>query len=175
MKSIYLLSVTIIPVTVLLLLTLRRKRGSPSPFIDVFFFPDESLVNANSLIETISSSRHSLDVCVYCFTDQKLLDAVISAHLNGVAVRVITDNEEQNKSRILQLRAAGIQVRTDKSGFFMHHKFSIVDGETLLTGSLNWTSQGLHGNQENVIVTNRKEIVKPFVLQFDKLWNFYNP
>jgi cardiolipin hydrolase len=33
----------------------------------------------------------------------------------------------------------------DKSEFHMHHKFCVVDGETLLNGSFNWTRQAVVG------------------------------
>ena len=36
---------------------------------------------------------------------------------------------------------SGIEVRCDKSEWHMHHKFVVLDGEKLLTGSFNWTRQ----------------------------------
>ena len=55
----------------------------------------------------------------------------------------------------------------------MHHKFAIVDKKLLITGSLNWTLQGIYGNSENVIVTNHDDIVYPFVTEFEKLWESF--
>nr|XP_005504614.2 mitochondrial cardiolipin hydrolase [Columba livia] len=60
-------------------------------------------------------------------------------------------------SQIGLLRHAGIQVRHDQEGGYMHHKFAIVDGRTLITGSLNWTTQAIQNNRENVLVLEDAE------------------
>lgn len=57
----------------------------------------------------------------------------------------------------------------------MHHKFAIVDGRTLITGSLNWTTQAIQNNRENVLVLEDAEYVKPFLEEFERIWEEYNP
>lgn len=170
----------------------RREIERRFPSINrVLFFPDRGVrsaigsptkriqhgTNFFTLLETLDSAEHSLDVCVFTISSQELGDVLINAHLRGVVVRVITDNEQLHSagSQVERLRRAGIQVRTDNSSYFMHHKFVVVDSSTLVSGSLNWTLQGVHGNQENVIVTNNPALVHPFVDQFDHLWRKYDP
>lgn len=70
---------------------------------------------------------------------------------------------------------SGIQVRHDQEGGYMHHKFAIVDGRTLITGSLNWTTQAIQNNRENVLVLEDAEYVKPFLEEFERIWEEYNP
>lgn len=57
----------------------------------------------------------------------------------------------------------------------MHHKFAIVDGRTLITGSLNWTTQAIQNNRENVVVMEDAEYVKPFLDEFERIWEEYDP
>ena len=52
----------------------------------------------------------------------------------------------------------------------MHHKFAVVDGRKLVSGSFNWTMQAVMGNKENVIVTEDPDVVGPFVDMFELLW-----
>jgi len=52
----------------------------------------------------------------------------------------------------------------------MHHKFAILDGETLLTGSYNWTRGAARDNEENLVVTTDLRFIAPFVDTFDRLW-----
>ena len=52
----------------------------------------------------------------------------------------------------------------------MHHKFAVVDGRRLVSGSFNWTMQAVMGNKENVIVTEDPDVVGPFVNMFELLW-----
>jgi phosphatidylserine/phosphatidylglycerophosphate/cardiolipin synthase-like enzyme len=52
----------------------------------------------------------------------------------------------------------------------MHHKFSIFDSKTLLTGSYNWTRSAERANQENIILTDEPRLVSSFQGCFDRLW-----
>ncbi len=52
----------------------------------------------------------------------------------------------------------------------MHHKFVVRDGESVWTGSMNWTDDSW-SRQENVVVTvDSADIAKPFTLDFEELW-----
>jgi phosphatidylserine/phosphatidylglycerophosphate/cardiolipin synthase-like enzyme len=52
----------------------------------------------------------------------------------------------------------------------MHHKYVIRDGESVWTGSLNWTDDSW-SRQENVIVTVQSAaIAKAYRIDFDQLW-----
>lgn len=57
----------------------------------------------------------------------------------------------------------------------MHHKFAIVDKKMLITGSLNWTTQAIQNNRENVLIVEDAEYVEPFLAEFERIWEEYNP
>ncbi|XP_043945212.1 mitochondrial cardiolipin hydrolase [Protopterus annectens] len=129
------------------------------------------------LIRHLLSTRQSLDLCLFSFTDTELSSTVVLLHQRGVRVRVIADSNYMalNGSKIGILRKAGIPVRHDQSRAYMHHKFAVIDKTVLLTGSLNWTSQALLENRENLLITNDEALVKPFLDQFEELWEEYDP
>ena len=89
-----------------------------------------------------------------------------------VRVRVVTDNDKSfdRGSDAARLRAAGIALATDQSDAHMHHKFAIVDESLLLTGSYNWTRSAYRENQENILVTEERTVVRSFQETFDALW-----
>lgn len=175
----------------------EEDADSPQPSISskVLFFPDEATAHSLSyaskrsvespveqgslsvLISTLQEAKKSLDVCVFVLSCKELGDVLINAHRSGVVVRVVTDNEQSTVtgSQVGRLRRVGIQVRNDNSSYFMHHKFALVDESVLVNGSLNWTLQGVCGNQENVMITASLEMVEPFQRQFEKLWDMYDP
>ncbi|VFV19389.1 phospholipase d6 [Lynx pardinus] len=95
----------------------------------------------------------------------------------GVRVRVITDCDYMalNGSQIGLLRKAGIQVRHDQDLGYMHHKFAIVDKKVLITGSLNWTTQAIQNNRENVLIMEDEEYVRLFLEEFERIWEEFNP
>ena len=168
----------------------RRKRkrllslssaGVPPTSTKVLFFPDVEAVNrARSLDElsmTLESAVNSLEVCVYAISNWKLIDILINAHRRGVAVRVITDKDQitLNPSPVEKLRRNGIQVRRNNDSYLMHHKFAVVDGHCLVNGSLNWTQQAVHGNQENVVISASCNTVRQFLDRFEVLWGQFHP
>ena len=58
---------------------------------------------------------------------------------------------------IFRLGALGIPCSMDNNArFHMHNKFAIIDMQFLVTGSFNWSSQAVTGNQENLIVVDNK-------------------
>lgn len=128
------------------------------------------------LLNLISFTCKTLDVCVYMITSAVLKDALVECHERGTVVRVITEERNSGEegemvgSQIGKLRAAGIAVRCSCTSFWMHHKFLIADGEVLVNGSFNWTNQAVMGNLENLIITNEKQLVHPFVAEFQNLW-----
>ncbi|XP_012271667.1 mitochondrial cardiolipin hydrolase isoform X2 [Orussus abietinus] len=132
-----------------------------------------SLANVRKIMSHLKSAMKSLDVCMYMLTHQDLSKCIVDALGRRVVVRVIVDATmaENQASQVLLLRRAGVRVRTKQSEFLMHHKFALIDGRILITGSTNWTSQAVFGNFDNVLVTNRREFVSPFAEEFDRMWN----
>ena len=52
----------------------------------------------------------------------------------------------------------------------MHHKFCILDGRDVLTGSYNWTHRAAHHNEENlVLTTGDPELARHFLREFARL------
>ena len=167
---------------------------SRKPSFKVLFFPDDATArslataagkpdgqehggNLSELMLTLQRAKRSIDVCIFVFSCKEIADLLIKAHRDGVVIRIITDNEQisTSGSQVERLRRAGVQVRHDSTSYFMHHKFAIVDQEVMACGSLNWTLQGVCGNQENVIITDADEVVSPFAAHFEKLWDSYDP
>jgi cardiolipin hydrolase len=140
------------------------------PLVEAHFSPGEGCVRRiRGLIE---GARRSADICVFTITDDRIAEAVLSAHRRGVAVRVVTDNEKalDQGSDATALARAGIPVRVDDSPYHMHHKFAIFDGDTLLTGSYNWTRGAAQNNEENLIIANDRRLLAAFKGEFERLW-----
>ena len=147
------------------------RRGEPKESTaDAAFTPgNECLKRVTGFL---AGARETADICVFTITDDRIARAIEKAHDRGVAVRIITDDEKSEDlgTDIPRLMKAGIPVAFDNSSSHMHHKFAVVDGRVLLTGSFNWTRSASEVNQENVIVTDDARLVAPFVTEFERLW-----
>lgn len=154
--------------------SLRPVRGlvmDGARVAEAHFLPDEAAVAR--LVELIDHCGRSLDVCVFTITHNDLAWAVRRAHRRGVAVRVVTDDNKAHDlgSDIAALRGEGIAVVTDHSPAHMHHKFAIVDGRLLITGSFNWTRSAAEENQENFLVSDDPVLVGAYQKEFVSLWS----
>ena len=139
-------------------------------FAHVEFSPGETC--ARRIVGLLDACRRTADLCVFTITDDRISDCVLRIHRRGVKVRIVTDNEKayDEGSDVLRLAREGIPVRVDDSPFFMHHKFAIFDGGTVLTGSYNWTVGAARNNQENLVVSNDRHLLTAFTEEFERLW-----
>ncbi|XP_028828338.1 mitochondrial cardiolipin hydrolase isoform X2 [Denticeps clupeoides] len=179
---------------------LRLCRGSTGRLREVLFFPCpaacvERLFAAgrspcpcplphgvetsfSRLLSHLLSARVSVDVCMFAFAHPQLRRALLLLRGRGLAVRVLCDRDyvKVNGSQIGLLRKQGVCVRHDVSAVVhMHHKFAVLDGRTLLTGSLNWTTNAVQNNAENVLVTDEPALVRPYRREFQRLWDAADP
>lgn len=133
------------------------------------------------IIDFLESAVQSIDLCMYLITTTDLSNILIKAHDRGIKVRVIVEEEmsTSSESKAQALIHAGIKVKSKVLPSFMHHKFCIVDADVpykrkVLTGSLNWTLQGIAGNWENIIVVRHKHIVVQYHEEFQNIWDYFD-
>ncbi len=71
----------------------------------------------------------------------------------GSNVEVILDKSQRTKddSRAKLLIDAGIPVRVDAAHAIAHNKVMVIDGETVSTGSFNFTKGAEERNAENLL------------------------
>ena len=140
---------------------------------EAYFSPRGGCTDA--IVRLIRSSEKTIDIAIYSFTSRKIAKALIDAHRRGVKIRVIIDYGN-GKSRYCVgplLEKAGIEVRYKRGsgGGLMHHKYAVYDGETVSTGSFNWTGNAEKRNDENlVVIRNDMKLVERYEKNFKKLW-----
>ena len=113
-----------------------------------------------------TAAQRSLDLAQYDFHLREDTAAVVGgalreAHRRGVAVRIIYNVDHANPIPVppppepdAQLIASlGVPAKAIAGvPDLMHHKFVVRDGESVWTGSTNWTDDSW-ARQENVVVT----------------------
>ncbi|MFY0672602.1 MAG: DUF1669 domain-containing protein [Bacteroidia bacterium] len=135
-----------------------------------FFSPENS--GQAYLEQILFKASKSIWVCVFTISDNELANALIKKHKEGLEVKVITDNDKiyDRGSDILKMKEQGIEIRIDDTRHHMHHKFAIIDKETFINGSYNWTRSADEYNHENLIITKDEALVECFSQEFKKLW-----
>lgn len=141
---------------------LRNNEGHGRTFL----FPDQTVqlwllpedrATERTLIDLIHSAQKSIQVAMFTWTSERFATAVIDAHKRGVQVTVALDHQSAigtSRKVALLLQKAGIPVYLNSGKGLLHHKFAIIDGEILISGSANWTVSAFRRNAEIVLILN---------------------
>jgi phosphatidylserine/phosphatidylglycerophosphate/cardiolipin synthase-like enzyme len=142
-----------------------------TPGTRVIFSPKGG--TSTELARLIKASKKAIVVAAYAFSSKYLGQALTAALKRGAKIRIILDGDNARKSYSIDewFVGEGIEVRfiTVKGGN-MHHKFMLIDGKILMTGSYNFTNESEFRNYEAAIFTNNKVLIQSFAAEFDRLW-----
>lgn len=124
------------------------------------------------VVSLIRKARKSLDIAVFDVTHPQIVHEILVAS-KKVKVRLIVDRRQSKgpHSLVSTFLRSGLEVRSGKQRGIMHHKFVIVDGAELETGSFNFSLGASRRNQENQVYLTDPLIVKKFEDQFEKMWS----
>jgi phosphatidylserine/phosphatidylglycerophosphate/cardiolipin synthase-like enzyme len=135
--------------------------------VQPFFAPDDS--PAGALIARIQSARHSIHFMAFSFTSQDISAALQSARNRGVSVQGVverTQAESNQGAQFFPLRSAGMDIRMDGNPRNMHHKVMLFDGETIVTGSYNFTASAENNNDEDMMIFLCPSAAAQFEMEF---------
>ncbi len=141
--------------------------GTP---IQVLFSAEDRAVE--HLIALVNDAETSIRFLAFSFTDYPLAKAMIDRSAAGVDLKGIyeTFGSTGTGSEMKTFLCAGLPVRQDGNGSFLHHKVIIIDEQIVVTGSLNYSSNADESNEENVVILDNREIANLYLQEFDKLW-----
>lgn len=143
-------------------------RGSP-PAVLVRFMPGGG---ASQLIAAeVAGAKREVVVAMFALGREELCEALIAAHARGVAVRVKLDREVAAHPRAAwpRLKAAGVPVLFHTTAGKMHHKYCVIDGRTVLTGSYNWLDSAETKNHENLLVIRDADLARQFLEDWNRV------
>ncbi len=142
--------------------------GTP---IQVLFSAEDEAVS--NLIALVNDAQTSIRFLAFSFTDDPLAQAMIDRGKAGVDVKGVFETFGSNsiRSELRTFWCAGLPVRQDGNGSFLHDKIILIDNNIIVTGSLNYSSSADDENEENVVILDNAEIAALYLQEFDKLWN----
>ena len=130
---------------------------------EVCFSPHGECTNA--IISELNEAKNSALVQAYSFTSAPIAKALLDAFKRGVKVEVILDKREktQKSSKATFFFNAGIPTRIDAHHKAAHDKMMVVDGETVITGSFNFTNAAEKNNAENLLIIHDRKLAEKYV------------
>ena len=129
-----------------------------SPSWEVYFSPHGGCTDA--IIRELNKAKSSILVQAYSFTSAPIAKALLNAHKRGVKVEVILDKSQrtQKYSSATFLSNVGIPIKIDAQHAIAHNKVMVINGETVITGSFNFTKAAEEQNAENLLVIHDKTL-----------------
>lgn len=150
--------------------------------------------SSNGLIgKTLSGANQAIAMALFVFSDQTLVNRLEPLHRKGVdfktliepsfayrsysegldmmGVALASDCQFEAENRPWQPAIATVGVPRMPPGDLLHHKFGLVDGKTVITGSHNWTEAANRGNDETVVVVHNPIVAAHYQREFERLYS----
>lgn len=138
--------------------------------VQVLFAPEDDV--AEQLIPLIEKAQKSIRFMAFSFTHDGIGQAVLARAQAGVDVKGIfeTRGSETKYSEMYNLQRAGVPVRQDGNPRTFHHKVIILDDQTVITGSFNFSKNANKNNDENLLILTNKNIAALYLQEFTRRW-----
>jgi phosphatidylserine/phosphatidylglycerophosphate/cardiolipin synthase-like enzyme len=139
----------------------------------------------DQLVAFLDGARTSLDLAVYDAhledgAATRVIDALDAAEARGVTVRAVYNHDRRRPTAIppppsgpsLLERLSAAVPSTAIPGVpdLMHDKYIVRDGDTVWTGSTNWTEDAWSRMENTIITIPSPDLAAAFTEDFEQLW-----
>ena len=145
----------------LAVLPLHAQQGPQD--LHSYFSPNGGCTQA--VVDSLNAAKKSVLVQAYSFTSAPIARALVDAKKRGVDVQVILDKSQRTEryTSATFLANEGVPTYIDPVHKIAHNKVMVIDGETVITGSFNFTKAAENGNAENLLViTHAPELAQRY-------------
>ncbi|QZZ23444.1 helix-hairpin-helix domain-containing protein [Leptothermofonsia sichuanensis E412] len=167
--------------------------------VEVQFSPSSRAIpwtsSTNGMIgKALSRATQSIEMALFVFSDQNLVNLLEPVQQKGVEIRALIEPGFAYRPYSEALDMLGVAIADETCryepgnrpwqnpittvgvprmppGDLLHNKFGIVDQQTVVTGSHNWTDAANLGNDETVLVIhNNPTVAAHYLREFDRLY-----
>ena len=107
------------------------------------------------VVDEIDKAQREIEVQAFGFTLEPISRALIAAHHRGVKVTIVLDKsdiKDSSETHAAEVAQDRIPTYIDAKHAIAHNKIILIDGQTIITGSFNFTNQAERSNAENLLV-----------------------
>ncbi|WP_238546871.1 phospholipase D-like domain-containing protein [Synechocystis sp. PCC 6714] len=165
--------------------------------VTVKFSPDRRAVpfaeTSNGLIaQYLNQAQQRIQLALFVFSEQQLSNVINQRFQAGTEVKALIDRGfafryysegldllgvtllenclEQPGNAPWPLATEFVGTPALPRGDKLHHKFALVDDDTVITGSHNWSPAANHNNDETVLVLRNPQIAVHYQRELDRLY-----
>lgn len=154
--------------------------------------------SGNGLIaKTLDSATKSIDMALFVFSEQRLANILEKRHQQSVQIRALIEPQFAYRPYSEALDMMGVALSNKckyeldnhpwsnpittvgvpvlPKGDLLHHKFGVIDSQTVITGSHNWSDAANKGNDETLVVIESPIVAAHYVREFARLYTKVKP
>lgn len=154
----------------------RFAYPTPHPEINIggivihnFFTPEDD--TRGGIIAAMDKATNEIAILAFSFTDPDMTEAVRRAIGRGVKVMAVLDSGMATHpgANTKELEAMGANVKMSP-GVLLHHKVIVVDRQTVVLGSANFSQGAFDKNDENVLIVEAPNFAIAMLKEAIRCW-----
>ncbi len=125
----------------------------------------------DAIVEAIEGAQSTIDLCLYEFDREVIVEAVVAAADRGVQIRFAGDGDEDHDDGYIALENAGVDLILRKPrDRIMHNKFVVIDNSIVFTGSMNFSENGLLRNNNHAMRIDSPDVAAAYTAEFEQMY-----
>jgi phosphatidylserine/phosphatidylglycerophosphate/cardiolipin synthase-like enzyme len=165
---------SIVVITVLMLIgsffscTQEKEQKIDTSQVRVYFSPQGGCTEA--IVAEIGKARSEIKIQAYSFTSKPIAQAIGEAAGRNVKVEIILDksNRSDRYSAADFTARKGIPTYIDDRHNIAHNKIIIIDQESVITVSFNFSRAAEESNAENLLIIKTRELAAKYLQNWQK-------
>ena len=154
----------------------NKAKGVPNPVLTIggvkvenYFAAEDGV--AQHIVDTIKTAKSSVYFMAFSFTQEAIGNAIIDKAKAGLKVGGVfeTTGSQTEYSEYTKMKSAGLEVYTDGNPWVMHHKVIILDEQTVIFGSFNFSDNADKQNDENLLIIHDPKLAQAFKTEYDRV------
>jgi phosphatidylserine/phosphatidylglycerophosphate/cardiolipin synthase-like enzyme len=155
----------------------KSPANTPNPrisigdtLIETCFAPEDEC--AAQLTRLVNQAQQSIRFIAFSFTHDDIGQAVSDRAREGVTIQGIFETRGSNTehSEFGRMEKEQLDVWQDGNPYTLHHKVFIIDDETVVLGSFNFSNNADTANDENILIIRDADIARQFQAEFERMY-----
>ncbi len=139
------------------------------------------------IVDFINAAQKRLEIAVQELESKEIAQAIIDARRRKVLVRLVIEQSylrrtppkddpwesggknEPNRAVHDAILRTNIDVKVDYNSSIFHQKLIIRDGQSVLTGSTNFTPTGTHHNLNHIVIIHDEKVAKIYGREYREI------
>ncbi len=127
------------------------------------------------LLDSVHSAKSEILIAVYSFSNKKIAKALIKKSKEGIVVKLKVDKKQSSYNysksvfKLMKSNNLNIEYISMQNHYSMHNKFLVIDKETVVTGSYNFTKAATKSNWENLILIRDRMIAQKYIEEWETI------